>query len=180
MIEPDVGEPGVNPLIFIDEVHDLLNSGHPESAQLYSLLKNLSDPDQREITDLGLGATIDLSKATFIFGANARPSQDRDTANALNSRLITVEFPPLNGEQKKIVATRSFSELSEKYSYHPNSGDARMIDDMVAADSDPGARILKKVIEDYILYQVASQQGRIESSPFDIVESFHRNGQKPN
>ena len=176
MIDPDIGKPGTNPLIFIDEIHDMLNSSHPDSNQLYTFLKILSDPDQGEIEDIGLGAIINISQATFIFGANARPDKQRDFSNALDSRLITIDFPALTQDQKRVAAYRFFSPLCSKYDYSPSPEDEKVVEEILSQDREPGARVLKKVLEDYVLQRAAASQGRIMANGFDVLESIQRNG----
>lgn len=174
-LRPDIGESSLNPIIFIDEVHDVLNGKDANAKKLYSLLKFLTEGREHEISENGLGVKLDLSRVVFIFGANASILDDE--AGALATRINTIQFDLLTKEQKSKIAITHFERLAQLHGYfsHDSEGDCNMMEAIIARDASPGARVLINVIEEYIIHQQACAINALSCREFDIpakIRSF--------
>jgi hypothetical protein len=171
-ISPDEGLAALDPIIFIDEIHDLLNVDGKTGRKFYSFLKSITEGNEREITDRGLGIKIPIDGATFIFAANE--NSKKDCASALATRWEVIEFLDLTQDQKRQIAERNFAELCEKYEYQSNDSDTEIITRIVDADGSHGARVLISVIEKYIGFQLARTS--LRNQEFSINDFIRSNG----
>lgn len=170
---PDSGEKALDPIIFIDEIHDVLNSNHPDSIKFYSLLKNITDGNETTAHDLGADLKIDFSGATFIFASNSE--LEKDVAGAFGTRVTKIDFSNLTQEQKFTIANTAFEEYCKTFQYCSKTGDDRMIRKIVERDASPGARVLKRVINKFVLHRKHCDI-EFRCSEFSIDDVILQNG----
>lgn len=152
-LTPDHGTAALDPIIFIDEIHDVLNAKDKTSRQFMSFLKSITDDGEGYITDKGLNIKIPIKSVTFIFAANENVKED--CANALSTRWHIIKFTDLTPDQKYTIAQRHFGELSVQYNYQANNDDYNMLQKIVDLDASPGARVLMHVVDQYLAHQRA-------------------------
>ena len=169
-LQPDVGTSSSNPIIFIDEVHDMLNGNDENARKLYSLLKVFTEGREREIHENGLGIKLDLSRVVFIFRSNS--SIKGDVANALTSRIKTITFDELTKDQKLKIAENHFDRLATIHGYQQKSSDLSKVKEIVETDNSPGARVLINVIEEYIIHQQACCHQVLKCIVFDTAQTI--------
>lgn len=170
-ISPDVGTPASDPVIFIDEIHDVLNGGK-QARKFYSFFKFISEGGEKELHDNALGIKIDLTKVIFLFGANAKI--EGDTAGALATRMQQINFANITKAQKIVIARTYMQELYADGYLHGCDDDAMRDDDamiecIVATDASPGARVLKQVIREYKNHQRTCQLTHLRCEEFNVA-----------
>jgi len=90
-----------DPLILLDEIDKVGTYGG--NSVIHGCLNSVLDPVQnREILDYYLDIKLDFSQATFVVTAN----EPKKIPNYLLSRMLVVELPGYNLEQKKEIANQ--------------------------------------------------------------------------
>lgn len=174
-VDPDFGDPAIDPIIFMDEVHDVLNNDTFDARRLYSLLKLITEGRETEIREYTLGIKLNLSHAVFIFGSNT--SILNDAAGALATRMTTIRFDDLSEGQKVIIGKRHFERLAKLHKYeYIESNEEKSIRAIVERDKSPGARVLINVIEAYIIHKQACSKGALRCTEFDIKTAIINSG----
>lgn len=173
-VAPDIGEASADPIIFIDEVHDILNGKGENARKFYMLLKLITEGRETEILENSLGIKLNLSHVIFIFGSNT--SIRHDAANALALRVKAILFDSLSKDQKMEISRRHFEKLSILHRYKPEESDQEQIKNIVESDESPGARVLINVIEEYIIHQQACALKMRRCKVFDSEKIIKNNG----
>lgn len=164
----------LDPIIFLDEIHDAVNSKSKSENQFQAILKELLDPDQRWFKDEALGVKLDVSRVTWILAGNTPPT---DCEGALGQRMTTLIFPPVTKEARSIIAERHLVHVAKLYGYILSESDFEMMQQILNADTHDGARVLLSVIESYVSHQAAIQQGmNSEDIKFELANEFEMAG----
>lgn len=163
-------------VLHIDEVHDVLNQKSNESAIIAGILKGILEPNQDTFHDDGLDLDIDTSELIIILSANEEADESSNT-NAFRSRLNTLYFPKLTDTNRITVAQDTAQNWAQQNKYALTPEDNEMTVSLAAMDPNDGARVLKKVIEEYLSYQIHKTDNWLEKpSVFDAKASFRRHG----
>ncbi len=183
-VQPDEGQKALDPIIFIDEGQDAFGSNET-SEFLISLLKDLSDPNILEVRENSLDIRVSIKNTVFIVGSNIDLSRKNE---ALASRLTKINFTGLTKEQKRQIADDKFPGLCRHWKYIPTCKNEEEQDKLVIAqiinlDASPGARVLERVLNDYILHKVTLKDKCIIKLPcreFNIAQSIINRGGRIN
>lgn len=175
-LAPDFGEPSLDPIIFIDEVHDALNGEGKFARAVYSLLKVVTEGKEKYIHENGLGIQLYIGDTIFIFGSNVFAEQDK--ANALASRVKTIVFDNLSFEQKEKIGERNFERLCKLNAYNPKANDQKNLSEICKLDRSPGARVLQNVVDDFIIDNQARAHGRLRAKEYNKEQAILEHGGK--
>ncbi len=169
-LAPESGQPGRNPIIFMDEVHYALNSNQPSAKAFLEVMQGMLEPNQVMFHDAGLDMDFDLSAATFILSSN---EDIQSVGGAFESRMIPVEFTAISPEKKKIVAHRMFAEFCRDRSLKPQAEHFQVVDDILRREQEAGVRILGNLLGEYAKHLDLVSSGR-EAGIFDVAYEVHR------
>jgi ATP-dependent Lon protease len=167
----------LNTIIFLDEIHDVLDKNNKNSPLFQSILKRLLDPDSKYIEDDFLGVDIDVSKTIFILAGNRKPD---DNEGALLNRMSTYEFPPATPKARELIAAKALGKAKKRFaikdkflgSDEDKTYKAILEEDMKNAEKE-GVRALQQVIQNYVrFYSSQIQNITDKSEEFDIEEAF--------
>ncbi len=170
------GKPTLNPIIFFDEAHYLLNQDSEGANRFKAFLQELIEGNSKSYFLESLGVDFNISGATFIFNAN---ESIKSAAGAFESRLIPIDFPAFSKATKKAIAYQSFltaiHQLRLEEKVRPE--DFQAIDQLVALENAPGARNLLVVLKDWIMTLHARQPGgpsgpSTDQPAFNFVEAL--------
>jgi len=164
-VSPDSGTAASDPVIFIDEIHDVLNGKDKHARNFYSLFKLISEDGEKEIQENALRIKLSLKNVIFLFGSNE--DFKSDAAGALATRMHKVNFSNICKEQKKVIAAEYLEKLYMK-NYFSEDNDGAMIESIVIADDSPGARVLKQVIKEYKNHQRTCSLTSLRCARFNI------------
>lgn len=91
------------------------------------------------------------------------------------TRLTPIQFGQIDPNEKFRIAQQTFLDLARVYSLDVTPYDEDVIEAIAHFDPFAGARILRRVIQAYVLYQQAIQRGfKPAHELFDIKEEFAR------
>lgn len=152
------GKPGKtlsSAVLFMDEVDRAL----AESPVLLPFLLKLLDPETKTYYNPYFGAEIDISHLTIILAGNSSLLD-----KALENRLYVINFGKLDPTRKKAAIYDSTlkelcTDVSQNgmYKIAPEDltpADRTLIDQLIAADEDPGFRTLQKVLKNFLTYKL--------------------------
>jgi len=171
--------------LFIDEIDNLTNS-NDDGEKFEIVLKNILE--NKTIYDESLQMTIDISNMIVIVASNGVLLRDQNNKNehnlALNQRFSTIEFNSPSLEQKITIGIDKFLPLiSKERSYKYNQDDIEFIKDKIVQYDflhNKGCRILRNVINNFIIYRLNPDNDIINYAYEDIFNEFHNKNENAN
>jgi ATP-dependent Lon protease len=141
-----------NPVILLDEIDKA-------SLSLKNCLLNILDPKQNHaILDYYLDVKLDFSQITFVLTAN----ETKSLLPSLRDRMLIIEIPGYNGEQKKEIANKIIQQWFKKNGFNHNNLEitANTLEILINKTQEKGVRQLEMALNrifDYCLLQWSRQ-----------------------